>query len=71
MEDVNTLTDEQIGEYQTALTVELNRRLRVAAIPQQIKTIVADARRGGELSDAKIREAFEAAMSEDVPADAA
>lgn len=43
---------------------EMNRRLRLTAIPRQIREVVLDARHGGELSDDKIRAAFDSAMAE-------
>ena len=66
MDNVNALSDAQINAYQKALTDELNRRLRVEAIPRQIHDLVQDARAGGELSDTQIREAFEDAMNTDI-----
>ena len=64
--DVTELSDQEISERQNALSVEANRRLRVVYIPQQISEIVRDARAGGELSDAQIREIFEDAMNADI-----
>ena len=64
--DLESLTDAQISNYQRALGAEENRRLRVAAIPAQIRDLIVDARRGGELSEREIRDAFESAMSADI-----
>lgn len=64
IDDIGSLSDDRISEYQKALMVEVNRRLRLAAIPRQIREVVLDARRGGELSDDKIRAVFDGAMTE-------
>ena len=64
--DVTKLSDQEISERQNALSAEANRRLRVVYIPQQISEIVRDARAGGELSDAQIREIFEDAMNANI-----
>ena len=66
LDDIDSLTDEQISNYQEVLTGELNRRLRIASIPQQITDLIRDARTGGEIPDATIREIFEDAMNTDI-----
>ena len=66
LDDIDSLTDEQISNYQEALTGELNRRLRIASIPQQLRELVADARTGGEVPDEDLRDAFEDAMNTDI-----
>ena len=66
LDDIDSLTDEQISNYQEALAVELNRRLRIASIPQQLRELVADARTGGEIPDSTLRSVFEDAMNTDI-----
>lgn len=66
MEDVHEWSDTRIAEYQQALSAESNRRLRVAYIPTQIRDLIRDARAGGEIPDATIREIFEDAMNADI-----
>lgn len=66
LDDIDSLTDEQISNYQEVLTGELNRRLRIASIPQQLTDLIRDARAGGEIPDATIREIFEDAMNADI-----
>lgn len=66
LDDIDSLTDEQISNYQEALAVELNRRLRIASIPQQLRELVADARTGGEVPDEDLRDVFEDAMNTDI-----
>ena len=66
IDDIDSLTDEQISNYQEALTGELNRRLRIASIPQQLRELVADARTGGEIPDNTLRSVFEDAMNTDI-----
>ena len=66
LDDIDSLTDEQISNYQEALTGELNRRLRIASIPQQLRELVADARTGGEIPDNTLRSVFEDAMNTDI-----
>ena len=63
---ISSLSDEQINNYQNALAGELNRRLRVVTIPQQLTDLIRDARAGGEIPDATIREIFEDAMNADI-----
>ena len=66
LDDIDSLTDEQISNYQEVLTGELNRRLRIASIPQQLRELVADARTGGEIPDNTLRSVFEDAMNTDI-----
>ena len=64
--DVTKLSDQEISNYQEVLTGELNRRLRIASIPQQLRELVADARTGGEIPDNTLRSVFEDAMNTDI-----
>ena len=64
--DLSELTTEQLNALQRDVSTESNRRLRVAAIPSQIRDVIADARAGGEIPDAMIREIFEDAMNTDI-----
>ncbi|WP_147272070.1 hypothetical protein [Brachybacterium alimentarium] len=66
LDDIDSLTDEQISNYQEVLTGELNRRLRIASIPQQLRELVADARTGGEIPDNTLRSVFEDAMNANI-----
>ena len=66
LDDIDSLTDEQISNYQEVLTRELNRRLRISSIPQQLRELIADARAGGEIPDDSLRAVFEEAMSADI-----
>lgn len=61
--DLSELTTGQLEALQRDVSAEVNRRLRIAAIPSQIRDAVADARAGGEITDATIRRVFEDAMS--------
>ena len=63
IDHIDSLSDAEISECQRALMAEANRRLRLTAIPRQIREVMLDARRGGELSEDKIRVAFEDAMT--------
>lgn len=60
--DLGELTTEQLNALQRDVSTESNRRLRVAAIPSQIRDVIADARAGGEIPDETIRRVFEEAM---------
>ena len=68
MDDMNLgdLTSEQLDALQRDVATEANRRLRIASIPNQIRDTVTDARLGGEIPDATIREIFEDAMNADI-----
>lgn len=65
-DNLDSLTDGQLEDLRQGVSTELNRRLRIASIPTQIRDTIRDARAGGEIPDATIREIFEDAMNADI-----
>ena len=66
MLNVDNLTDAELEEMSEILSEESNRRLRIAWFPGQMRQVVLDARTGGDVPDATIREIFEDAMNADI-----
>ena len=60
------MSDTAIENTRRDLVNEANRRLRIASIPAQIRDTIREARTGGEIPDATIREIFEDAMNANI-----
>lgn len=63
---IDDMSDEEIAEAQDELSRVQNLRMRAAHFPDQLATVVQDARREGFVSDARIRDIFEDAMNADI-----